>query len=423
MLWSWRTCGSRIRLARQVNDGVNKVADETIRVLRIFSRLHIGGPSIHVVLLTAGLDRERYQTTLVVGREGDREGSFLDLAASKNVAPIVVPTLGRSIRPLRDLRSFVVLCRLMMRERPHVVHTHTAKAGALGRLAAFVTGVPVVVHTFHGSVFSGYFGALGSHIYKTAERFLARITDAIIGISPAVAEELVAHRLRPRHGIHTIPLGLELDGLIDATRSRPGALRRRLGLNQNVKLIGSVGRLAPVKDLQTLLSAVERVDDVHVALIGDGPERSRLEQLRDELGLASRLHFTGLLSELENVYPDLDCVVNSSRNEGTPVALIEAMAAGVPVVATAVGGTPDLLRGGALGTLVPPGDANALANALADALEDRDASFIRAAEARTAVVEKYRCERLIHDMETLYHELLVLKGIAAATPEFSPSRT
>ena len=155
---------------------------EKIRVLRIFSRLNIGGPSIHVVLLTAGLDRERYQTTLVVGREGDREGSFLDLAESKNVAPIVVPTLGRSIRPIRDLCSFIVLCRLMMRERPHVVHTHTAKAGALGRLAAFVTGVPVVIHTFHGSVFSGYFGALGSRIYKTVERVLARITDAIIGI-------------------------------------------------------------------------------------------------------------------------------------------------------------------------------------------------------------------------------------------------
>ncbi len=401
------------------------MADEKIRVLRIFSRLNIGGPSIHVVLLTAGLDRQRYQTTLVVGREGDREGSFLDLAESKNVAPIVVPTLSRSIRPIRDLRSFIVLCRLMMRERPHVVHTHTAKAGALGRLAAFVTGVPVVVHTFHGSVFSGYFGALGSHIYKTAERFLARITDAIIGISPAVAEELVAHRLRPRHGIHTIPLGLELDGLIDATRSRPGALRRRLGLNQNVKLIGSVGRLAPVKDLQTLLSAVERVDDVHVALIGDGPERSRLEQLRDELGLASRVHFTGFLSELENVYPDLDCVVNSSRNEGTPVALIEAMAAGVPVVATAVGGTPDLLRDVALGTLVPPGDADALATALSEALQNHDTSLARAraAEARTAVVEQYRSERLIHDTETVYRELLLLKGIAAVTPAFSPSRT
>ena len=163
----------------------------------------------------------------------------------------------------------------MMRERPHVVHTHTAKAGALGRLAAFVTGVPIVVHTFHGSVFSGYFGALGSRIYKKVERFLARITDAIVAISPGVARELVAHRLRPRHGIHTIPLGLELEGLVDAPRSRPGALRRRLGLNQNVKLIGSVGRLAPVKDLQTLLSAVQRaVDvnaDVHLALIGDGP--------------------------------------------------------------------------------------------------------------------------------------------------------
>ena len=404
---------------------------EPIRVLRIFSRLNIGGPSIHVVLLTAGLDREHYQTTLVVGREGDREGSCLDLAECKNVAPIVVPTLGRSIHPIRDLRSFIVLCRLMMRERPHVVHTHTAKAGALGRVAAFATGVPVVIHTFHGSVFSGYFGTLGSRVYETVERLLARITDAIIGISPVLVGELAAHRLRPRHGIRTIPLGLELNGFVNAPGARPGALRQRLGLAKNVKLIGSVGRLAPVKDLQTLFSAVRRAanvkdvlnDDVHVAIIGDGPERSHLESLRDELGLASHVHFTGFLSELENVYPDLDCVVNSSLNEGTPVALIEAMAAGVPVVATAVGGTPDLLRGGALGALVPPGDPNALANALSETLEDRDASLARAGEARIAVLQEYRSERLIQDMETLYRELLLLKGIAAATPEFSPSRT
>jgi len=399
------------------------VTDETIRVLRIFSRLNIGGPSIHVVLLTAGLDRQRYQTTLVVGREGDREGNFFDLAESKSVAPVVVPTLGRSIRPIGDLRSFVVLCRLMMRERPHIVHTHTAKAGALGRLAAFVTGVPIVVHTFHGSVFSGYFGTLGSRTYETVERLLARVTDAIIGISPAVAEELAAHRLKPRHGIHTIPLGLELDGFAHAPRSRPGALRRRLGLDPSVKLVGAVGRLAPVKDLETLLRAVERAADVHLAIIGDGPERSRLESLRDQLGLASRIHFTGFLSKLENVYPDLDCVVNSSLNEGTPVALIEAMAAGVPVVATAVGGTPDLLRDGRFGALVPPGNAKALASAILDALEDRDRSLARAGEARTAVLEKYRSERLIHDTETLYRELLALKGMAATTPQFSPGRT
>jgi len=175
--------------------------------------------------------------------------------------------------------------------------------------------------------------------------------------------------------------------------------------------------------LETLLHAVERTVDVHVAIIGDGPERSRLESLRDELGLTARIHFTGFLSELENVYPDLDCVVNSSLNEGTPVALIEAMAAGVPVVATAVGGTPDLLRDGAFGTLVPPQNANALANAVVDVLDDRDKSSARAGEAQSAVVEEYRSERLIQDTEALYRELLAFKGIAAATPEFSPGRT
>lgn len=399
------------------------MTEEKIRVMRIFSRLNIGGPSIHVVLLTAGLDRERFETTLVIGCAGEREGSFFDLAESKNVTPVVIRTLGRAIRPLRDLRSFLALCRLMMRERPHVVHTHTAKAGGLGRLAAFATGVPVVVHTFHGSVFLGYFGTLGSSIYTTVERCLARLTDAIVGISPAVVDELASHHLRPRHGMRTIPLGLELDGFVNGRCARPGTLRKRLGLDENVKLIGAVGRLAPVKDIPTLLEAVRQVDDVHLVLVGDGPERSRLETVRAELALTERVHFTGFLANLDTVYPDLDCAVNSSKNEGTPVALIEAMAAAVPVVATAVGGTPDLLRDGELGSLVPAGDANALASALTRTLAEPDASGARATRARAVVVEKYRSQRLIHDTESLYLELLHLKGIAAATPELSANGT
>lgn len=398
------------------------MSDGKVRVLRIFSRLNIGGPSIHVVLLSAGLDRSSYETTLVVGREGDSEGNFLGLAASKNVVPLIVPTLGRAIRPLDDLRSLIALYRVMARERPHVVHTHTAKAGALGRVAALVSGVPVVVHTFHGSVFSGYFGKLGSLVYKTAEQWLARTTDAIIGISPSVANELASHELTPRHGIRIIPLGLELDVFASATRENGGALRERLGLTPDSKLIGCVGRLAPVKDLPTLLHAVHSLSDVHLAIVGDGPERAELESLRDRLGLSSRVHFTGFLSQLETVYPAFDCAVSSSRNEGTPVALIEAMAAGVPVVATAVGGTPDLLRGGELGKLVPSADPRALANALAEVL-DTEPPADHVARTRAAVIETYGSARLVRDIERLYTELLELKGVLEGAPELSTGRT
>lgn len=395
--------------------------NEKIRVMRIFSRLNIGGPSIHVVLLTQQLDSSRYETTLVVGREGDREGSFDALARSKNVSPLTIETMGRSIRAFADLRSFVSLCRLMLRDRPHVVHTHTAKAGALGRLAAFTTGVPVVVHTFHGTVFTGYFGPVGSRVYSVVERALARITDAVIGVSPAVTAELVKHRLRPRHEIRTVPLGLELDRFLD--EHPRGGFRRRLGLPKEAKLIGCVGRLVPIKDLPTLLAAFADVDGAHLALIGDGPERERLESLGRELGLDRRIHFTGFLSNLEEVYQDLDIVVNSSRNEGTPVSLIEAMAAGVPVVATSVGGTPDLLQNGNLGELVPAGEPKSLSEALTSAIERPEPGRARCARARAAVLAKYRSERLVSDIEVLYRDLLRKNGVAAGVPELAPDRT
>ena len=393
-------------------------SEEKIRVMRIFSRLNVGGPSIHVVLLTADLDPARYDSTLVLGKEELHEGNLYELAQSKNLEPVIVPTLGRSIRPVDDFRSFITICRLIALHRPHVVHTHTAKAGALGRIAAPLMGVPVTVHTFHGSVFTGYFRKLPAAIYTLVERALARVTDAIVAVSPAVAEELAKKRLAPRHGIHTIPLGLELERF----RSPPakGRLRARLGLDRNIPLIGCVGRLVPIKDVPTLLSAWTRLEGAHLALVGDGPERARLESLARTLGVASRVHFTGFLSELETVYPDLDLVVNSSRNEGTPVALIEAMAAGIPVVATSVGGSPDLLQGGALGDLVPAGDPEALARALERALRRRDETDSRTHAARAAVLEHHRAKRLLHDMDTLYGTLRRRKGFATPPGDGTP---
>lgn len=378
--------------------------------MRIFSRLNIGGPSIQVVLLTAKLDPAIYDTSLVIGREEDREGNFLSLAESMGVEPVSIPTLGRSIRPLGDLRSFIELCRLMRRQRPHIVHTHTAKAGALGRLAALLTGVPIVVHTFHGSVFSGYFGKISSRVYASVERVLARVTDTIIAVSPAVLEEISGHGLRPRTSAVAIRLGLPLERFYE--RPHHGTLRARLGLSRETPLVGCVGRLVPIKDLPTLLSAIAGLGGVHLAVIGDGPERKALEARAHELGIGARVHFTGFLSELEKIYPDLDVVVNSSRNEGTPVALIEAMAAEVPVVATAVGGSIDLLERGGLGELVPPANAEALAAGIAAALEQTSALAARTRKARSIVTETYQAERLVDDIDALYRTLLIEKGVS-----------
>ena len=387
-------------------------ASRRIRVLRLFSRLNIGGPAIHVILTTAGLDPKRYDSLLVVGREGDREGNFLNLAEAKGIPLRIIPTFGRRIDPLRDLITLVSLFRLMRRERPDIVHTHTAKAGALGRVAARLAGVPVVVHTFHGSVFDGYFGPSVARFFQWIERILALGTDTIVAVSERVAADLAERKIAPRRKIEVVPLGLEL-GRFQDVQQRRGELRRELGVPPRARLVGSVGRLVAIKDLGTLLRSMAQLSatqpDAILLVVGDGPDRPALEMEAERLGLGSRARFLGFRDDLERIYADLDVAVNCSLNEGTPVALIEAMASGVPVLATAVGGTPDLLEEGRLGRLVPPGDPNALACALAETLSGGYDSAEKAALARRSVLQRFSLERLLGDLDRLYLRLLKSK--------------
>jgi len=387
-------------------------ASRRIRVLRLFSRLNIGGPAIHVILTTAGLDPKRYDSLLVVGREEDREGNFLNLAEAKGIPLRIIPTFGRRIDPLRDLITLVSLFRLMRRERPDIVHTHTAKAGALGRVAARLAGVPVVVHTFHGSVFDGYFGPSVARFFQWIERILALGTDTIVAVSERVAADLAERKIAPRKKIEVVPLGLEL-GRFQDVQQRRGELRRELGVPPRARLVGSVGRLVAIKDLGTLLRSMVQLSatqpDAILLVVGDGPDRPALEMEAERLGLGSRARFLGFRDDLERIYADLDVAVNCSLNEGTPVALIEAMASGVPVLATAVGGTPDLLDEGRLGRLVPPGDPNALARALAESLSGGDDSAQKAALARRSVLQRFSLDRLLGDLDRLYLRLLKSK--------------
>ena len=394
--------------------GPPNIASRRIRVLRLFSRLNIGGPAIHVILTTAGLDPERYDSLLVVGKEDDREGNFTDLAKSREAAYRIIPTFGRRIRPLRDCITFVKLFMLMRRRRPDIVHTHTAKAGALGRLAARLAGVPVIVHTFHGSVFAGYFGSFTSRFFQLIERTLALGTDVILAVSRRVAEDLEERKIAPRSKIEVIPLGLELNRFEHVSQYR-GELRHELGLAADAPLVGCVGRLVLIKDLGTLLEAIVLLStacpEAVLLVVGDGDQRPALEREAARLHLGSRVRFLGFRTDLERIYADLDLAINCSLNEGTPVALIEAMAAGVPVVATDVGGTPDLLEDGRLGHLVPPRDPEALANAITDALAPGGRSADQAELARESVLRRFSLERLLTDLDQLYLRLLKAKDV------------
>jgi glycosyltransferase involved in cell wall biosynthesis len=392
--------------------------DSRIIVLRLFSRLNIGGPAIHVLLATAGLNPALFKSLLVVGRESPNEGNMLDLANAYDVQPIQLAYFGRRVSPLNDVRTAFALCRLIRQIRPHIVHTHTAKAGVTGRLAAWLMGVPVIVHTFHGQVFDGYFGSVVSRLIVLIERWLARPTSVIIAISPRLKDELLAKRIAPHNKVAVIELGLDLEDFL-ATTGRSGVIRADLPISAEDPLVGIVGRLVPIKDHRTFLEACVRVirkdRRVRFVIVGDGELRGMLEALSKQLGLADRVYFTGWKKHGPSIYADLDLVVVSSRNEGTPVSIIEALATGKPVVATRVGGVPDLVEHGSDGLLVPPADPQALADAIIYFLENPEAARAAALHGRERVRERYSKARLLADLQTLYLELLKGKGICPAT--------
>jgi glycosyltransferase involved in cell wall biosynthesis len=385
-----------------------------LRVLRIFSRLNIGGPSLHVILLSAGLRPLGYETRLVVGRESPREGNMLALAAEKSVNCEAMAGLGREIAPVQDLRALVGLFRLMRAWRPEIVHTHTAKAGLLGRLAARAAGVPTVVHTYHGHVLRGYFSPATTAFFRWLETRLATAADALVAVSESVKQDLVSLGIAPAEKIRVVPLGLELGHL--AARLPRGVLRAEAGIPEGAPLVGMVGRLVPIKDVPTFLRAARIVretrPEARFALVGDGEERPALESLCRELGLDGKVTFFGWRRDLAAVYGDLDVVVNASRNEGTPVALIEALAAARPVVATRVGGTPDLLGEGERGRLVPPGEPEALAEAVLETLTGSEAARRRALAGREHVLARHSSDRLVRDVDALYRELRAAKKAA-----------
>ncbi len=383
-------------------------------MVRVFSRLNIGGPAVHVILLSAGLRPLGYETRLVVGQESAREGNMLSLATEKNVVCEQVAGLGREIAPLSDLRALVGLHRLFRAWRPTIVHTHTAKAGLLGRIAARTARVPVVVHTYHGHVLRGYFSPAKTAVFRWLEARLASVADAVIAVSEAVKQDLVDLGVTRADKIRVVPLGLDLAHLAgDLPR---GGLRGPAGIEESAPLVGMVGRLVPIKGVPVFLEAAglvrKRQPSVRFALVGDGEERDALEAEVRRRGLEGAVTFFGWRRDLAAVYGDLDVVVNASANEGTPVALIEALAAARPVVATRVGGTPDLLADGAHGRLVPPGEPEALADAIVETLEQSEAARRRAQAGREYVLERHSAARLVRDVDALYRELLAAKKAA-----------
>lgn len=384
-----------------------------MKIVQIVARLNVGGVAVQVLLADEQFRARGHESIVVCGRVGPDEADMRYLADEKGSVPHIIPELGRALSPLRDLITLVKLWQLLRRERPDVVHTHTAKAGFVGRLAARMAGVPVVVHTFHGHVFRGYFGPTKTRLFIVLERFSARLSDRVITLTAGLKQELVEYGIAPPDRFAVIPLGLELEALA-STPGRSGVLRQALGLDDVTLLVGAVGRLVPVKHIDLLLDAASCIDmqamrnPLHIVLVGDGECRPALEAQARALGIAGRVHFVGWRDTraLPDIYSDLDALVMSSYNEGMPVSIIEAMAAGVPVVATAVGGVPDLITGGETGLLVPPDDAPALAAALTHLLTAPALAQRLADNARRDALARFSPARLADDLTGLYTTLL-----------------
>jgi len=414
---------------KRVGDGrrVPKAGPRPVKIARIIARMNIGGPAIHAVLLTKGLSDEKFRSILITGTVGNSEGDMLYFARRHGVTPLSVPELGREISWRDDVVALWKLYRIFRKECPDIVHTHTAKAGTLGRIAAILARVPIRIHTFHGHIFHHYFGPLRTRLFILIERLLARFTAKIIAISDAQLADLsMRYRIAARDKFRVIPIGLDLSPLL---QSRGRDRSRGPTPDDRETVIGFIGRLVPVKNPQMALRVFERVvrhgamGRIRLVVAGDGELRPQLQAEVTRAGLDDRILFMGWRQDLSKLYSDLDLVIVTSLNEGTPVVLIEAMASGLPFVATRVGGIMDLMLGPeqvvrgpdgrsafsvfANGVLAEPADEQGFAAALEYLLNDPALMGRMGSEGRQFVRDRFSTERLLADIQTLYGDCLV----------------
>ena len=400
------------------------MADEPIRILRLIARLNMGGPALHVAYLTRGLDERGYVTTLGAGSLARGEGSMAFVAEELGVEVRSVPQLHREVSPVLDPVSVGRVARLIREVRPHILHTHTAKAGAIGRSAAVLAGdarPPVVVHTFHGHVLRGYFDPVRTAVYREVERSLARVTTRLVAVSPEVRDELVEFDVAPAEKFSVIRLGIDLDSRIVDPGSDGLDLRRALGVPEDTFVVGWIGRMTAIKHLPDLLAAFarlrERGVDARLCLVGDGPDREEVEQRAHELGIARFTLYLGYQRDIAPYYGLFDALLLPSGNEGTPVVAIESLAAGTPVVATRVGGVPDVVADGVDGFLAGVGDVDGLAAGLERLARDPALRLTMGLAGRERTLPRYRVERLVDDVDELYRELLAERGLPAPEVE------
>lgn len=391
------------------------------RVLRIHNRLIIGGPAINVTYLTRYMEPE-FETTLVIGGKDDHEQDAIHLTRNLGIDPFVVNEMRREIHPLNDGIAYQKIKTLIEKYKPDVVHTHAAKAGVIGRLAAEACKVPVITHTFHGHVFHSYFSKWRTNMFIHIERYLASKSTGIVAISESQKNELAnVYRICPADRIEVIPLGLDLDKFQHDQEVKRTVFRKKYLIEDDEVAIGIIGRIVPIKNHSLFVAAAKKLLDssdkkVRFVIVGDGDMRPQMEMEFAEAEVdytffperpkKATAIGTSWLTEIDEVLAGLDIVALTSNNEGTPVSLIEAQAAGKAVVSTNVGGVADIVVNGRSGYITTPGDAGELAAALKKLVECPEQRTAFGTYGSMNVGNKFSYQRLVKDMSAYYQKLL-----------------
>jgi len=366
--------------------------------------MNVGGPALQVSTLMRGLDRELFDQRLFAGFVGPDEADYVNQRAP-DVQVCRVPTLGRAVRPTDDLRALWELTTAMRQFRPHIVHTHTAKAGALGRAAAVLARVPVRVHTFHGHLLRGYFSPAKTRLVVQTERRLASVTDQLVAVGRTVRDDLLTAGIGRPAQYAVVPPGTTL-----APGPGRSEARRQLGLPQDSLVVAYVGRVTKIKRPDRFLAVAREVRRAVPAarflVCGDGDLHGDLESAAD---LDDSLHLLGWRADVETVYAATDMVLLTSDNEGMPVSLIEAGLAGVPAVATNVGSVGEVVHNGETGLLAGP-DVEELAQHTIQILRDDQLRGRMGEQARMWTTQRFGAERLVQDTHDLYASVAAAHG-------------
>ena len=379
------------------------------KVIHIITRLDKGGSAENTFLTLKGLDKSRYEVSLIAGPVDDPSQDRRDQIEESGVRYIQVPQLRRNIHLFYDFTALLKIYRFLKREKPDIIHTHTSKAGLLGRLAARLARVPSIIHTPHGHVFFGYFGALKTKIFILFEKLASRITSKIVALTPREKSDYLSFKVTSEEKLAVIPSGIELHKYQHAPREERSKLRKELGIAEHSAVVGTAGRLVPVKGPQFLLQAFKQVISEHpetyLVFAGDGPLRKSLEKNAVDMDLAKNIIFAGWRDDMARVLSIFDIFCLPSLNEGMGRVLVEAMALGKPVVASDVGGIPDLIIPGKNGFLVPPRNPGELARQILFLIKNREEAA-KMGRAGKEMVSAFSDEIMVKKIAELYEKAL-----------------